>query len=120
MTIYLYIWLGVVACNAIIRIWLFPLYFDLKPRERVERGYLTWNENFKYQHSKLVTGSTNLLDAEAFHYRLDIQFKGLYRALFGALDFKKELRKLNNHIKDVQAIDPHQYYIKKKEGKIHY
>jgi sensor histidine kinase YesM len=118
MNIFIIIWIIIVIAHSVVRIYLFPLYFDLLPVEKIKRGYLTTTESFKYQTSVLKDNKVNLREVKNIHYRIDIQLKGLYRVLFRPLVFKQELRKLNNHIADVNAINPSLFYEAKTNGKL--
>lgn len=121
MTVFLFIilWFVLVIVHALVRLYLYPLYFDLKPSEKISKCYLTWTENFTYNHSIIrIKSDTNLMNDTIIHYRVDIQLKGLYRALFKPLTFNEELKKLNNKISDLNAINPSKFFDAKKRGKI--
>jgi hypothetical protein len=121
MTYFLIIWFLVVIINAVIRATLYPLYFDLKPIDKIKNGYLTSSESFSYLTKKwLITDTTKLLEREYIHYRYDIQLKGLYRALFKKLDYKTLLRNANKALSDVSQLNPDEYTKTKAKRKLFY
>ena len=88
-------------------------------REKIEKHYLTWTENFNYQHSIwIIKTGHSLLNREIINYRFDIQLLGLYRALFKKLDFKKKKLEYQNMTSDLNAMDCSEFFKLRKNGKI--
>jgi hypothetical protein len=121
--IFIVLWLLIVIVHALIRVYIYPLYVDLKPVERVQKGYLTWTENFTYNHTYFEHSSGPNLRTDRFriHYRIDIHIKGLYRAIFKKpLNFEKELKKVNKKLTDLNGIDHRKFFDCKKKGKFNF
>jgi hypothetical protein len=98
-------------------------YYHLLPKEKVEQGWLTWNENFKHQHQKLCLthpdAETRLDRYEYLNYRIDIQLKGLFRWLFNKpVKFDKLITKAKDSLTDAEQRDPSKFHTLKKNGKI--
>ena len=113
-------WLILVILHSAVRICLFPLYFDLTPREKVEKGYLSWTENFNYNHSVIIVNNgVAMYNRTIYYYRKDILLLGLCRAVFKMnLTKEEELKKLNSLISDVNALDPSWFHSAKKKRKL--
>lgn len=117
--IYVIIYFSIIILHSLVRLYWYPLYFNLLPREKVERHYLTWDECFTYNHSVIIfENGSNLKLREFIHYRIDILYLGLFRALFRKLNFERKLKKLNRDIRDLNAMNPSKFYKCKKHGKI--
>lgn len=87
--------LGIVIYAFVIR----P-YAELLPIERIQRGYLLWNENWDINHR-----------ARGYYHVL-----GLYRYWWQALQFKYLIKSTNRKTRDLQQLDPHRFYEARKSG----
>jgi len=86
-------------------------YFKLKPLDRVNIGYLTWNENFKYQHEFIYKTKIK--------YRIDIILLGLYRYIFNKpLTYDKYLIKVKDELINLSQLDHKQYFRDVKSKKL--
>lgn len=78
-------------------------YKEMPVLEKIEWGYVTWNENFDYNH----------------HNKFWIPFIGLTRFwIIGGFNKKKKLTKINRLLRDLEQRNPHAYFLLKKNGKI--
>jgi len=99
-------YLSLAVWFALVVAWAFLVepYKQLKPVERIQRGYLLWNENFTCNQNRS---------------RLDIHLRGLIRYwITGPANFEKKLRKANIRLRNLEQIDPHRFYLTKKNGKL--
>lgn len=92
-------WMGAVASWA----FFFQPYAELRPIDRIERGYLRWNENWDINHRRRT------------YYHLI----GLWRYWFKPLRSDKgRLFRTRRAMRDHEQLDPHKYHIIKNKGQL--
>lgn len=79
-------------------------YKQLRPIEKIKKGYLYWSENFRYQRNSFL---------------LFIHIKGLIRFwITGPVNFDKKFKKVNKELVDLEQINVHNYFLLKKAHKL--
>ena len=86
-------------------------YFKLKSLDKINKGYLTWNENFKYHHKFIYRTKIK--------YRFDIILLGLFRCIFNkSLTYDKYLIKVKDELINLSQMNHKQYFRDVKNKKL--